>query len=116
VEILRDSKTSDIDVTLSERKVIRINFIDMELHNISEKAKVENNNQNGVIIIDNQNQYLYDQLGIRSGYIITGVNNIPITSIEDIEAFIEKYGDNIQNIFKLEYMNTNLERKEVLFR
>jgi len=62
------------------------------------------------------NAYLYQKLGIRPGYIITKVNDIEINNVQDISKFTQKYGSNAQDkIFKLEYMDTNLRRKEVIF-
>ena len=114
VEVLRNNKLRNIPVTLSKRNLTRIDFLDMELQDIPEEYK--DKIKNGALVINNKNQYLYDQLRIRSGYIITGVNNISITSIKDLDTFIKKYGDKIQNVFKLEYLNINLEKKEVLFK
>ncbi|WP_298903971.1 trypsin-like peptidase domain-containing protein [uncultured Psychroserpens sp.] len=117
VEIERDSKVKIIPVTLSKSDIISVKFIDMELRNLPSKLKKEYDIKNGVIVQDNKNSFLYSKLGISRGYIITGINDVPINSVEDISKFTEKYGDKAQeNIFKLEYLNTKLERKEVIFR
>lgn len=117
VEILRDNKTKVIPVKLSKSDIVSVEFIDMQLRNIPSKLKKDYDIKNGVIVQDNKNVFLYSKLGIRRGYIITGINDIQINSVEDIAKFTQKYGDNAQdNIFKLEYLNTNLERKEVIFR
>ena len=63
------------------------------------------------------NKWLHSKLGISKGYIITGINDTKIETIEDISKLKEKYGDDIlENIEKLEYLNRNLEKKEVIFR
>jgi S1-C subfamily serine protease len=103
-------------VTLSKSDIISVDFIDMELRNLPQKFKTATDINEGVVVQTNKNKYLYTKLGIRPGYIITGINNISIKTLEDISAFVAKYGSNAQDeIFKLEYMNTNLERKEVIF-
>jgi Do/DeqQ family serine protease len=117
VEILRDSEIKSIPVTLSKSDIVSVDFIDMELRNLPQRFKKKTDITEGVLVQSNKNKFLYTKLGIRPGYIITGINDIPIKTIEDIQDFIAKYGSDAQNtIFKLEYMNTNLERKEVLFR
>lgn len=112
VEVLRNNKLRNIPVTLSKRKRTYVDFMNMQLQDIPEKYKIKN----GAIVVDTQNQYLYNQLGIQPGYIITGINDVPIHTIEDISNFVKKYGSNNQDIFKLEYMNTKFEKKEVLFK
>ncbi|MFT5846388.1 MAG: Do/DeqQ family serine protease [Psychroserpens sp.] len=116
VEVLRDNQIKSIPVTLSKSDIISVDFIDMELRNLPQKFKTATDINEGVVVQTNKNKYLYTKLGIRPGYIITGINNISIKTLEDISAFVAKYGSNAQDeIFKLEYMNTNLERKEVIF-
>lgn len=114
VEVLRNNKIRNIPVTLSKRKMTSVDFMNMKLEDIPEKFK--DNIRNGAIVVDTQNQYLYNQLGIKSGYIITGINDIPVNTIEDISSFIKKFGSSDQVVFKLEYVNTNFEKKEVLFK
>nr|WP_321230369.1 trypsin-like peptidase domain-containing protein [uncultured Psychroserpens sp.] len=117
VEVLRDNEIKSIPVKLSKSDIISVDFIDMELRNLPQKFKKETDINEGVIVQSNNNKFLYTKLGIRPGYIITGINDIPIKTVEDISNFVAKYGSNAQdNIFKLEYMNTRLERKEVIFR
>ncbi|WP_460219226.1 trypsin-like peptidase domain-containing protein [Psychroserpens sp. MEBiC05023] len=116
VEILRDNKTKTIPVKLSKSDIISVEFINMELRNIPSKVKKEYNLNEGVMVQKNKNAYLYKRLGIRPGYIITKVNNIDINTVEDISKFTKKYGSNAQDkIFKLEYLDNNFDRKEVIF-
>jgi Do/DeqQ family serine protease len=117
VEVLRNDELKSIPVTLSKSDIISVDFIDMELRNLPQKFKKATDITEGVVVQTNKNKFLYTKLGIRSGYIITGINDIPIKTVEDISDFVAKYGNNAQeNIFKLEYMNRKLERKEVIFR
>nr|WP_321236625.1 trypsin-like peptidase domain-containing protein [uncultured Psychroserpens sp.] len=116
VEILRDNKLKTIPVKLSKSDIISIEFINMELRNIPSRVKKEYDLTNGVMVRKNENAYLYKRLGIRPGYIITKVNDIEINTVQDISKFTEKYGKNAQDkIFKLEYLDTQLNKKEVIF-
>ncbi|WP_040279944.1 trypsin-like peptidase domain-containing protein [Psychroserpens damuponensis] len=117
VEVLRDDEIKSIPVTLSKSDIISVDFIDMELRNLPKKFKKATSINEGVVVQNIKNKFLYAKLGIRPGYIITGINDIPIKTVEDISDFVAKHGDKAQdNIFKLEYMNSKLERKEVIFR
>lgn len=116
VEVLRNEKIKTIPVKLSKSDIISVEFINMELRNIPSEIKKNYDINEGVIVQKNENAYLYQKLGIRPGYIITKVNDIEINSVQDISKFTQKYGSNAQDkIFKLEYMDTNLRRKEVIF-
>jgi len=116
VEVLRDDDVKTIPVKLSKSEIISIDFINMELRNLPTSLKKKYEIKNGVIVQDNKNQYLYTRVGIRPGYIITGINDIEINNVTDISKFTDKYGVNAQDkIYKLEYLNRNLERKEVIF-
>lgn len=117
VQVLRNDELKTIPVRLSKSDIISVEFIDMELRNIPSKIKKEYAIETGVLVQKNENAFLYKKLGIRPGYIITGINDITINSVQDISKFNSKYGDNAQDeIYKLEYMDTNLNRKEVIFR
>ena len=51
-----------------------------------------------------------------SGYVITGINDKEIKSIDDISVLKNKYGsDFTKNLKKIEFINRNLEKKEVIF-
>lgn len=117
VEVLRDDNLKTIPVKLSKSDIISVEFIDMELRNLPSKLKKEYDIETGVMVQKNENAFLYKKLGIRPGYIITGINDIEINTVQDISKFNQKYGTNAQDeIYKLEYMDTNLNRKEVIFR
>lgn len=116
VEILRDKEIKSIPVTLSKSDIISIDFIDMELRNIPQKFKNNTDITDGVVVQSNKNEYLYSKLGIQRGYIITGINDIPIKTLEDLSYFVSKFGSDQKIIFKLEYMDTNQKRKEVIFQ
>ena len=117
VEILRDNELKTIPVTLTKTDILLVDFMKMELTNLSNSVKEEYNIEYGVLVQKSKNKWLYSNLGITEGYIITGINDVKIKSIQDISKLKTKYGDDIiENIKKLEFINTNLEKKEVIFR
>lgn len=118
VEVLRGSKLKTIPVALTKREDLYLEFMDMKFRDIPEKAKKEYPElEFGAMIIENKNDYFYNKIGLRPGYIITGINDTKIKTSEDLNVFKEKYGDDFPKyLTKLEYMNGNLERKEIIFR
>jgi len=89
----------------------------MELQDLSDSFKEKYDIDYGVMVKKTENQWLYSNLGITEGYIITGINDTKIESITDISKLKEKYGDDIlDHIKKLAYINTSKEKKEVIFR
>lgn len=117
VEVLRDDNLKTFPVRLSKSDIISVEFINMELRNLPSKLKKEYDIHTGVMVQKNENAFLYSKLGIRPGYIITGINDIEINNVQDISKFTNKYGADAQDkIYKLEYLDTNLNRKEVIFR
>ncbi|WP_282136126.1 trypsin-like peptidase domain-containing protein [Seonamhaeicola maritimus] len=117
VELERNGEIKTLTVKLSNTNAFTINFIKMELQDLSDSFKEEYDVEYGVMVKETKNKWLYSNLGISEGYIITGINDKKIESIEDISQLKEKYGDDIlDNIEKLEYINRRLEKKEVIFR
>ncbi len=117
IELFRNDEIKTVEVKLSKTDAFSVSFIKMELQDLSESFKEEYNIDYGVMIKETKNKWLYSNLGITKGYIITGINDVKIESIEDISKIKEKYGDDIlEHIKKLEYINTRKEKKEVLFK
>ncbi|TGV01698.1 trypsin-like peptidase domain-containing protein [Flavivirga rizhaonensis] len=117
VEIYRNDKIKTVEVKLSKTDAFSINFIDMELQDLSDSFKEEHGIDYGVMVKNTKNKWLYSNLGISEGYIITGINNVKIETIEDISKLKEKYGEDIkENIKRLEYIDIRKEKKEVIFR
>lgn len=117
VELLRGDELKTFSVTLSKTEVFSVNFMKMELQDLSDSFKKEYNIDYGVMVKNTENKWLYSNLGISPGYIITGINDMKIENIEDISKIKDKYGDNImENIKKLEYINKRQEKKEVIFK
>lgn len=117
VELERDGELKTLNVKLSNTNAFSVNFIKMELQDLPNSVKEKYDIEYGVLVKKTKNEWLYSNLGFTEGYIITGINDQKIESIQDISQLKEKYGDDIlDNIKKLEYINTRLEKKEVIFR
>ena len=118
VEVLRGNAIKTIPVTLTKKEDLFVEFMNMQFRDIPEKAKAEYPQlSNGVIITENKNKWLYSKVGLRKGYVITGINDIEIKTIEDINKLKEKHGDDFSKFLnKLEYMDGNLDKKEIIFR
>ncbi|MCL5128516.1 trypsin-like peptidase domain-containing protein [Algibacter sp. L4_22] len=117
VELFRDNDIKLVSVTLTKTELFTVNFMKMELQDLSDSFKEKYQINYGVIVKKTENEWLYSNLGISEGYIITGINDSKIESISDISKLKEKYGEDIlDHIKKLEYINTRKEKKEVLFK
>ncbi|GAA4971372.1 Do family serine endopeptidase [Algibacter aquimarinus] len=117
VELFRDNSYKTLNVTLTKTENFSVIFMKMELQDLSDSFKEEYDIDYGVMVKDSENKWLYNNLGISPGYIITGINDTKIETIEDISKIKEQYGDDIlENVKKLEYINKRKERKEVIFR
>ncbi|MDO1500222.1 trypsin-like peptidase domain-containing protein [Winogradskyella maritima] len=117
VTILRDDDLRVVPVRLTKKEDLTETFMDMTLRDIAPSVKKKYDINNGVLIQENNNSWLRNKVGIGRGYIITGINDVKIESVEDIRALKAKYGDDfIDNLNKIEYLNGRLERKEVIFR
>ena len=117
VEIIRDDKTKVVSVALSKTDILTVDFMNMELKNLSKERKLEGDISYGVEVIKNDNDWLTENLGISSNYIITDINNIKIESIEDISVLKQKFGSNPQQyIKKIGLINKNGEREQFVIR
>lgn len=119
VEFLRGSALKNLPVTLINKEDLYFNFMDIQFKDIPEKAKEKYDelSRGGAIIIKNDNTFLYRDVGLRPNYVITGINDIEIKTIDDLIALKDMYGDDFsKQIVKLEFLNDRLQRKEILFR
>ncbi|GAA3577495.1 trypsin-like peptidase domain-containing protein [Snuella lapsa] len=117
VEVLRGNQTKSVPVTISSIEILSVRFMDMELQDLSDSFKKAYDIDYGVRVKNSENKWLLSNLGITEGYIITGINDRKIESIQDIAELKNKYGDDIlDNIKRLEYINKRNQRKEVIFR
>ncbi len=117
VKLLRNDELLTIPVTISKTDIFSVKFMNMEFRDLSTSIKEKYEIPNGVQVSKTKNKYLYSNLGITEGYIITEINNKKIESIQDISKLKEKYGDDFaKNLEQLSYINTRLEKKEVIFK
>ena len=117
VELLRDNEFKKFTVMLTKPDVFSVYFMNMELQDVPDTVKDKLNIDYGVRVKNSQNKWLYSNLGITDGYIITGINDVKIENLEDISRLKQKYGEDLDdNIEKLEYINLRGEHKEVIFR
>ena len=117
VELLRDNEFKRFTVMLTKPDVFSVYFMNMELQDVPDTVKDKLNIDYGVRVKNSQNKWLYSNLGITDGYIITGINDVKIENLEDISRLKQKYGEDLDdNIEKLEYINLRGEHKEVIFR
>lgn len=119
VEVLRKGNLKTIPVTLTKREEIFIEFMDMQFRDIPEEKKEQFDelSQGGAIIVENNNEYLYKEVGLRRYFVITAINDVEIKTVKDLKMLKEKYGDDFsKKLIKLEYLDDRLQRKEILFR
>lgn len=117
VEIIRDDEIKTLPVELSKTDILTVDFMNMQLKNLSDKRKAENDISYGVEVVRNDNDWLSENLGVSSSYIITDINNVKIKNIEDIALLKQKYGSNPeQYIKKIGLINKNGEREQYLIR
>ncbi|WP_324719490.1 trypsin-like peptidase domain-containing protein [Salinimicrobium sp. HB62] len=88
VEVIRDGNPREFDVKLTKYEVYQIKAIGLEVTNATPEELRERNVENGVKITRGltpqmQNEQLY-------GTIITAIDNIPVSSVGDVEKIMKK--------------------------
>ncbi|TCK64733.1 Do/DeqQ family serine protease [Winogradskyella wandonensis] len=119
VEILRNGAIKTIPVALTKKEDIYVEFMDMQFRDIPEKIKNEypQLSEGGALILENKNAWLYNKVGLRRNYVITAINDIEIKNVDDINKLKKEYGEDFTKYLnKLEYLDGNLRRKEIIFR
>lgn len=117
VAIIRDSDIRVIPVTLSNVEIMTAEFLDIQVRNISQDKKEEYNIENGVVVTQNDNYWLYQKIGLNKGYIITDINDRKINSIDDINDLKEKYGNDFSGkIEKIGIINRRGQKQSYIFR
>ena len=101
VKYIRNGKVLTTDVIL--KKVIRTNFLGMELKN-----KSNDKSNSGVIITKIQNPRLYN-LGIDQNYLLLKINDKKINDIGEIERI------NIESIKSILFMSPKGEKERIIF-
>jgi S1-C subfamily serine protease len=93
--IKRDNKEKHFNVTLRNTSggtgIVKDNYSVMgaELEKVNDTVKDKLHIRNGLKIKDLSNGKLKDA-GIREGFIITGVNKTPVTSIDDLKEILKQ--------------------------
>lgn len=117
VTILRDDELKVIPVTLTKKDLEKIDFIGLELRNLSPQAKKKMNINGGAYVYKSSNYDLFRKLGLKPGYIITEINDTKINSVSDIEAIKKQFGDNLENkIYKIGVINQYGQQERYIFK
>ena len=118
VEILRGNELKTIPVTLTKREELYLEFMNMQFGEIPNAAKKKFPQLDaGVMIYKNSNRYFYEEVGLREGHIITAINGKVLKSIDDLNTFKEKYGNDFSKEIKsLEFLDRGLNRREIIFK
>lgn len=118
VTIIRRGNEKIIPVTLSKRELSNVEFIGLELRNLSKEAKEKYQIEGGAYVFRTTNEKLYRKLGIKNGYVITDINDEPINSIEDILKFKQKHGKDAleKSIDKMGVVNDYGQRERFFFK
>lgn len=117
VTISRQDTKITLPVKLSKSELLSIDFLNMELRNIPKSLKDDYNIDHGVVVSKNNNLKLYQDLGIRSGYIITRLNSTEIDSLDDISKFKQNLGEDIETkITRIDVINRNGQKESFVFR
>lgn len=118
VTVLRHGKSKIIPVKLSKKGLDKIDFIGLELRNLSPEAKKRLDIEGGAYVYKTSNYELYKKLGLKNGYIITDINDKPIYTLEDIQDFKQKLGSKPleKSISKIGVINENGQRERFIFK
>lgn len=112
VKILRDGRTKSVPVTLIKLETYQIDYLDLEVKNISKEELNERGVQSGVKVMRTLSRKMarYDLEGI----IITGLNDYKVESINDVKRIMSRreYDDPI----KVNFVDQDGERGSVIFR
>ncbi|MGY0392078.1 trypsin-like peptidase domain-containing protein [Bizionia sp. KMM 8389] len=117
VTLSRNNSEQTIAVTLSKPEILTTEFLDIQVKNISDNIKDEYDIEHGVLVTKSDNYWLYQKIGLNKGYIITDINDVPITTIEDISKLKNKYGEDFKNkIEKISVINRRGQKQSFIFR
>ena len=106
VKIFRNNKSLSIGVKLKRSTYVQ--FYGMQLKDMSESELKELNAENGVKVVINRNGTLF-RMGIRSGYILSEINNVKISNTSDLKSFER------ENIFQISFIDLNGEKEKLVF-
>ena len=106
VKIFRNNKSLNISVQLKRSTYVQ--FYGMQLKDASETELDELNAENGVKVVINRNGTLF-RMGIRSGYILTEINNTQISNTSELKSFERA------DIFQITFVDLNGEKEKLIF-
>ena len=106
VKIYRNNKSLNVGVQLKRSTYVQ--FYGMQLKDASESELDELNAENGVKVVINRNGTLF-RMGIRSGYILTEINNTQISNTSELKSFERA------DIFQITFVDLNGEKEKLIF-
>ena len=106
VKIFRNNKSLNIGVQLKRSTYVQ--FYGMQLKDASKSELDELNAENGVKVVINRNGTLF-RMGIRSGYILTEINNTQISNTSELKSFERA------DIFQITFVDLNGEKEKLIF-
>lgn len=106
VKIFRNNKSLNVGVQLKRSTYVQ--FYGMQLKDASESELDELNAENGVKVVINRNGTLF-RMGIRSGYILTEINNTQISNTSELKSFERA------DIFQITFVDLNGEKEKLIF-
>jgi len=106
VKIFRNNKSLNVGVQLKRSTYVQ--FYGMQLKDASESELDELNAENGVKVVINRNGTLF-RMGIRSGYILSEINNTKISNTIDLKLFER------ENIFQITFVDLDGEKEKLVF-
>ncbi len=106
ITIDRNGKKIILEVLLKVSTYVQ--FYGMQLKNSSKDELDKFNIKNGVTVVVNRNSTLY-RMGVRSGYILTEINEKTISSTTQLKSF-EK-----ENIYQISFIDLNGNKERLIF-
>ena len=116
VTIIRRGGEKIIPVKLTNH-IESVEILKLELREVPSKIRKAFGIDGGAYVYSTNNQELYQELGIRNGYVILAINDIPIKSLDDVLKLKKKYGHNIDNnINKIYAINNRGQKERLIFK
>ena len=107
VGLVRDGKKISLDVKLEKNE--NIQFIGMQLKNMTLKELGEFNIESGVKVLNHRNNSLY-RMGIKPGYVLIEINGKSIKSTDDLSGF-----DSNTKISQITFISPEGEKERLIF-
>ena len=115
VTVMRDDAYKTFPVELKkEEAVVSVNLMKMRLEELSKEEAQKLKISSGLKVTKNNNQQLYQELGITPGYILIEVNKQKVESAQGLQDFINSYGEGQIRI--LAFINPEGQYERFIFR